>query len=264
LDNWKSNVPDFYYFLGRKLITVSASDVASMGGVPVYGLINLLIPEVYDLKEFEEFYEGVSELCNELRISVIGGDTSKSSAKTFSFFLIGEGKKFMLRSNAKPGDLVAVTGTLGDSAAGLEQLLKKEIKVFPLVERFLNPTSRVREGVEVSNLGVITCTDISDSLVFNLYTIAESSGVAIKVDSRKISLSPHLLTYTNGSREKALRYALYGGEDYELIITFEESLLSGVESLGFTVIGEVVEGEGVFVDNKKVEKKGYNHFGGER
>ncbi|SMP03413.1 thiamine-phosphate kinase [Desulfurobacterium pacificum] len=264
LDNWKSNVPDFYYFLGRKLITISASDVASMGGMPVYGLINLLIPEVYDLKELEEFYEGVSELCNELRISVIGGDTSKSSAKTFSFFLIGEGKKFMLRSNAKPGDLVAVTGTLGDSAAGLEQLLKKEIKVFPLVERFLNPTSRVREGVEVSNLGVITCTDVSDSLVFNLYTIAESSGIAIKVDSKNIPLSPHLLTYTTGSREKALRYALYGGEDYELIVTFEESLLSGVESLGFTVIGEVVEGEGVFVDNKKVEKKGYNHFGGER
>lgn len=263
LDNWKESVSNLYYSLGRKLVAISASDIASMGGIPTYGLIDLLIPESYDLKELEEFYDGISDFCSELKITVIGGDTSKSSVKTFSFFLVGKGNGYMLRSKAKPGDLVAVTGTFGDSAAGLEQLLKGEVENRFLVERFLNPIPRVEKGIEALNLGVKACTDVSDGLAFNLYTIAESSGVAVKLESEKIPLSPHLLSYA-GSRETALEYALYGGEDYELIITFNERLLSDVESLGFTVIGEVTEGKGVFVDGRKVEKKGYNHFGGKR
>lgn len=260
--SWEKFVSNLFFLIGRKLIAVSLSDVASMGGVPLYALVNLCLPSDYDYKRIEELYDGISEISKEYSVSVLGGDTSRSKVFAFSSFVVGEGTSYMLRSGAVVGDLVAVTGTLGDSGAGLEQLLRGRIVEKTLVDKFLNPIPRVREGREALSLGVNAATDISDGLVFNLYTIAESSGVAVHFYSDKIPISQSLLSYTSDGL-KALEYALFGGEDYELIVTFNERLLSSVENLGFTVIGEVREGRGVYLDGQLVEKKGYDHFGGE-
>jgi thiamine-monophosphate kinase len=191
---------------------------------------------------------------------LVGGDTVKTSNPFFDLFVFGESESFpMLRENAKSGDLVGVTGTFGDARAGLEQLLNNEEKDKYLIERFLNPQARLDEGLGALKLGVKCATDVSDGLAFNLYTIAESSKVMIKVNSNLIPVSDNLVSFC-GTMERALTYALYGGEDYELIVTFPEKLQQKMENIGFKVIGYVCEGEGVYLDGKLLKKSGYDHF----
>jgi len=259
LKEWKERVEEFYGKLGKKLISVNASDVASMGGEPKFALITACFTEESSDEDAEKFFEGVREAAEELGVAVVGGDTVKGKGELFDCFMVGESREgYMTRSAARPGDLVGVTGTPGDARGGLEILLKgMELNDY-LVNRFLCPTPRVREGREVLKAGVRCATDASDGLVFNLYTIARSSGVAVEVESERVPLSEELLKVFG--KERALHFALYGGEDYELIITFPESLRGEVERAGFKVIGRVGEGEGVFVDGKPVSPKGFDHF----
>jgi thiamine-monophosphate kinase len=261
LRNWKSLTPDFFYYLGRKLVSISVSDVASMGGAPLYSLVTLGIPDWMEVEELKEFYEGVNSALEEYNFSLIGGDTVKSPNFFLDLSLLGISNKncVMLRSKAKPGDLVGVTGTLGDSRAGLEQLLRGKVEDFYLIERFLNPKARLKEGVKALEIGVLCSTDVSDGFVFNLYTIAESSKVRIDLNSSEIPISENLEKFAG---DGALQYALYGGEDYELIITFPEEKKEKLENLGFKTVGTVSQGEGVFLNGKFLEKKGYDHFKG--
>ena len=255
---WKGAVEELFFLLGKKLVNVCASDVASMGGEPKIGLINLGVPPDGKEEELIELYRGVGEAARELKVDMVGGDTVKSGTLFFDMTLIGESSSYMLRSSARPGELVGITGTVGDSRGGLELLERGRPEPKYLIERFLSPKARVREGREVLELGVKCGTDVSDGLLFNLGTIAQSSGVRIEVESSLIPLS-HELIETFG-KERALEFALYGGEDYELIITFPERLVNKVEEIGFKVIGEVKEGSGVFLDGKEVRTKGYDHF----
>ncbi|MEO2069701.1 MAG: thiamine-phosphate kinase [Desulfurobacteriaceae bacterium] len=254
---WKDQVPNLYYYLGRKLLTISVSDIASMGGVPEFSVINLGVSLESCEEDLVELYEGLSQACKDYGVTIIGGDTVSSATEFFDSTVFGKANGYLLRSNAKPGDLVAVSGTLGDSKAGLEILLKREELDHYLVERFLNPQARVEEGKEALSLGIECATDVSDSFVFNLYTIAESSGVGIKVFEKEIPISESLVKY---AKEKALHFALYGGEDYEIVITFKEKLLDKIEKIGFKVVGEVVNEKGVFLDERRLEKKGFLHF----
>jgi thiamine-monophosphate kinase len=253
--------PDFFYYLGRKLVSISVSDVASMGGAPLYSLVTLGIPDWMEVEELKELYEGVNSALEEYNFSLIGGDTVKSPNFFLDLSLLGISNKncVMLRSKAKPGDLVGVTGTLGDSRAGLEQLLRGKVEDVYLIERFLNPKARLKEGVKALEIGVLCSTDVSDGFVFNLYTIAESSKVRIDLNSSEIPISENLEKFAG---DGALQYALYGGEDYELIITFPEEKKEKLENLGFKTVGTVSQGEGVFLDGKFLEKKGYDHFKG--
>ncbi len=259
LRSWKKVVENFYYLLGRKLLSISLSDVAAMGGAPRLALLTVGVPEISP--EIYSLYEGLLEVAKNYGVSVVGGDTVRSSSEFFSLFLVGESKGYMLRSNARVGDIIAVTGNFGDSRAGLEVLIGKLPWNDDLVGRFLNPLPRLEEGKEALNLGITCCTDVSDGLAFNLYTIAVASDVAIDIDREKIPISSSLLSVL-GSREKALDYALFGGEDYELIISFPERLLDKVERLGFKPIGRVVEDSpAVYLGGELLPSKGYDHFG---
>ena len=255
---WKEVLEDLFFLLGKKLVNVCASDIASTGGIPKLALINLGTPKEIGEKYLIEIYRGIGKAAEELRISVIGGDTVKSKTLFFDMALIGESSGFMLRSCARPGDLVGVTGTFGDSRGGLELLSRGKISPKYLINRFLSPQARIREGKEALRLGVKCGTDVSDGLLFNIWTISASSRVRIDVEREKIPISQELID-TFG-REKALEFALYGGEDYELVITFPEKLTAKLEELGFKVIGEVKKGSGVFLDGKEVKVSGYDHF----
>ncbi|WP_456456792.1 thiamine-phosphate kinase [Thermovibrio sp.] len=257
VDNWKKIVENLYYYLGKKLVNINASDIASMGGEPKFGLIDLALSEKSDEREVLEFYEGINEEGNRLKVAVVGGNITKSKSTLFDMFLVGESSSFMLRSEAKPGDLVAVSGEVGDSRGGLELLLKGKKEPWKLVEKFLSPKAKIKEGRELLKLGIKCCTDVSDGLLFNLGTIAKNSSVKVEVFSDKIPISKEL---KETFKERALEFGLQGGEDYELIITFPDKLIRKVEELGFKVIGEVKEGKGVFVDGKEVKPKGFQHF----
>jgi thiamine-monophosphate kinase len=230
-----------------------------MGGTPTLALVNLALTDRNSYLQAEALYEGLGQGCRELSVALVGGDTVKSKTLLFDCTLIGESKKgYMLRSAAKPGELVAVTGTIGDSRGGLELLNLKLTEPSSLVKKFLQPKARVEEGIKALNLGVKCATDISDGLLFNVYTIAQSSKVQIELFSEQIPISRELVE--SFGKEKALSFALYGGEDYELVITFKPELQSKIEEIGFKVIGEVKDGEGILVDGKRVKPKGYDHF----
>jgi thiamine-monophosphate kinase len=256
LKTWKKLIPNLYRLLGKKLISISASDLASTGAKPLFATVTVGAPELSE--ELVELYEGLSEKAKELGTSIVGGDTVKGKELFLELTLIGTVEKPLLRSKAKPGQLVAVSGTLGDAYGGLKQLLKGEVREPKLIERFLNPKDRVKEGLSLAKLGVKCATDVSDGFLFNLKTVAESSKVAIKVKEELIPISESLVNLLG--RKEAKRAALFGGEDYELITTFEPELEEKVKSLGFSVVGRVEEGEGVFLNGKKVETKGFDHF----
>jgi len=256
---WTEKVLKLYYYLGRKLLSISISDIASMGGTPEYAVITIGLSQKSRPEDIEALYDGLADCCREYSVTVLGGDTVSSKTEFFDLTLIGKCNRFMVRSKASPGDLVAVTGTLGDSKAGLETLLKNLTPDYYLLERFLNPAPRIEEGLEAVRLGVKCSTDVSDGLVFNLYTIADVSKVSIHIEKRNIPISQNLVNFT-GNPEIALDYALFGGEDYELIITFPESLQDRIENVGFKVIGRVKSGRGVFLDGEKLPKKGFDHF----
>jgi thiamine-monophosphate kinase len=252
---------ELFFSLGKKLINICASDVASMGGAPTLALVNLALTDETNYSQVEALYEGLGQECRELSVALVGGDTVKSKNLLFDCTLIGESRKgYMLRSKAKPGELVAVTGTLGDSRGGLELLNLKLLEPSSLIKKFLQPKARIEEGTQALKLGVKCATDVSDGLLFNAYTIAESSKTQIELFSNEIPISRELIE--KFGKEKALEFALYGGEDYELIITFEPKLQSRLEELGFKVIGEVKEGRGILLDGKSIKPKGYDHFKG--
>jgi thiamine-monophosphate kinase len=165
----------------------------------------------------------------------------------------------MLRSKAVEGDLVGITGYVGDAAAGLEALRLKVSQSY-LVNRFLNPTPRLKEGRELLSIGVKCATDVSDGLIFNLYTIAKSSNVGIELESSRIPISGELRDFSKVVGRNPMDFALYGGEDYELVFTFPKSLMEKVKGLGFSIIGRVCSGKGVYLDGKKMPIKGFDQL----
>ena len=260
--NWKSLVDNLFFYIGRKLISVSVSDVASMGGAPLFSLVTLGINSSLSESDLDKLYDGIRSALSDYSLSLVGGDTVRSENLFFDLFLAGRVRNgFMLRSSAEPGDIVFVTGTFGDAKAGLEQLLKGKVTDSYLIDRFLNPAARLSEGQGALSLGVKCGTDVSDGLVFNLYTISEASGVRIDIDLNLIPLSDNLINYCG--KERALSFALFGGEDYELIITAPEEKKGELQKVGFKPIGRVSEGRGVYGNGELLPKKGYDHLKGD-
>ena len=260
--SWKSLVDNLFFYIGRKLISVSVSDVASMGGAPLFSLVTLGVNSSLSESDLDKLYDGIRSALSDYDLSLVGGDTVRSENLFFDLFLTGRVRNgFMLRSSAEPGDIVFVTGTFGDAKAGLEQLLKGKISDSYLIDRFLNPTARLSEGQGALSLGVKCGTDVSDGLVFNLYTISEASGVRIDIDLNLIPLSDNLINYCG--KERALSFALFGGEDYELIITAPEEKEGELQKVGFKPIGRVSEGRGVYGNGELLPKKGYDHLKGD-
>ncbi len=259
---WKGKIENLYYYLGRKLLSISLSDLASMGGDPDFSVVNIGLTVDYSVEDVEMLYDGLSDCASEFRTSIVGGDTVRSRNEFFDLTLFGLSEKgFMLRRNAVPGDLVGITGTVGDAGVGLE-ILKGNLKVDRnsyFIDRFLNPTPRVELGKFLLGIGVRCCTDISDGLLFNLSTIAQSSNVAIHVFKEKVPLSDELQKLENG-----FNYAIYGGEDYELIFTFPERLIDRIERQGLKIVGVVKEGTGIYLDEEQISASGFDHFRGEK
>jgi len=255
--SWKKKVDNLYTYIGRKLLSISLSDLASMGGFPNFAVVNLGLRKDYSLKDVEGIYDGLSSCASEYRVSVVGGDTVRAPSEFLTLSLTGSSSGFMLRRNASPGDLIAVTGSLGDAKVGLEVLegrMEVEDEGY-FIERFLNPIPRVEEGIYLLNSGVRCCTDVSDGFLFNLSTITRSSGLRAEIFSERVPISERLERVPD-----AFEFALYGGEDYELLFTFPERLMDRFERNGFEVVGVLKAGEGIFIDGEPVQVRGFDHF----
>jgi thiamine-monophosphate kinase len=216
--------------IGHRALAVNLSDIAAMGAVPSWYLLALTLPQA-DEKFLAEFAGGMMDLAREHDMALVGGDTTAGplsvSVQVLGHVPPGEA---LLRSGARPGDLLFVSGWPGEAAAGLRLQMGDVATVAGassgharLRERFLYPTPRLSLGVALRGLAS-ACIDVSDGLAGDALKIAVASGCGVAIEAEKALVSPTLVA-TLG-REQALRAALTGGDDYELCFTLPASRLA--------------------------------------
>ncbi|MCG1024016.1 thiamine-phosphate kinase [Sutcliffiella horikoshii] len=259
--------------IGFKALAANISDVAAMGGYPLYYLVSITIPKSWKPEELKEIYDGMKQLGDQYKMDLIGGDTTSGKTMVLSVFVIGkvEAGKRLLRSNAKEGDMVFVSGSLGDSAGGLDILLHNENESAAyqtLVTKHQQPKPQVELGRILSGYERVSLNDVSDGLASELLEIAEASQVDILINKETIPISDDLRNYDG---DKAFGWAMTGGEDFELVgsipATDWDSLQEKCMASGISIskIGSVRGGQGqVFLQTdeglQKLKKEGYNHF----
>ncbi len=262
------------YRLGRKSLAVNLSDVAAMGGEPRHFLLSLAVPPGITVEFIDRFTEGMLSLAGEYGVTLVGGDTCRSrSGLVISVTLHGEQEPGLVvrRSGARPGDRVFVTGTIGDSALGLELLRRGERHGWA-VDRHLDPTPRVRAGILLGRAGIPSAMiDVSDGLAADLGHILELSGVGARLDSGLIPRSPWFREHAHDVAPDPALLALTGGEDYELLFTVpagrsgEVAPILAESGVAAVEIGEITAGDKLVVvgadgQDAVVSHGGYNHF----
>ncbi|HXV84355.1 MAG TPA: thiamine-phosphate kinase [Candidatus Binatia bacterium] len=223
------------YALGYKTLAVNMSDIAAMGGIPAYLLLSLGIPAIFDSKDVEEFYRGIHFLALKSGVALVGGDTSVAKSLFISASLVGHAPhRPITRSGAAVGDDIYVTGTLGDSALGLNLLKRKRHKLTDPKAKFLLsrhhfPTPRFHTGATLAKEKLARAMiDISDGLLQDLGHICKASRVGAIIAAEKLPLSA---AYRSLAGPQGIGHALAGGEDYELLFCARRSDRAHVERL---------------------------------
>jgi thiamine-monophosphate kinase len=258
--------------VGWKCLASNLSDIASMGGTPTFAVVTLGLPEDTLVEDLDDLYTGLLDAATTYGVTIIGGDIVASPVFFMTIAQTGViDATPMLRSTARPGDQIAVTGTLGASAAGLAILQGEPTQAVGdtrlLVEQHQCPRPRVSEGQALVEAGVRCAMDVSDGLLSDLTKICSASGHSAHVDA---SLVPVHAEATSIFPETALELALNGGEDYELLFTAAPAVMATLQRKlehGFHVIGTIVEGtpgqvsvfdkDGVAMD---VQAAGWDHL----
>ena len=222
--------------VGYRAAMANLSDSAAMGAVPRFLLTSLALPKTLQRVQMNDLYKGLMQACKKYRVTLIGGDTSASRGGLFlSITLLGttKEKRALFRHGAKVGDGIYVTGTLGDSLAGLQLLSRQPSRTTGtsvarlthasrhfLINRHLRPTARVTEGQWLNNGKLATAAiDLSDGLSGDIRHLCENSRVGAEIEIDKLPLSSACRTYAQLMGVPPVQLALTGGEDYELLFT---------------------------------------------
>lgn len=261
--------------IGRKAVVVNLSDLAAMGAEPLGLVFSVALPRELDVGFVKRIMKGMDSSARKYGTYVVGGDLDESKEITIAgaAFGLADRKKLLMRSGAKEGDLVAVTGKLGAASAGLKILLEKlPLRGYKkLVEAQLEPKALVNEGIILAKSGLVkAATDITDSLATSLWQMASESGVKIVIDKRKIPVHPLVEKFSTQHGYNVDDFTLFGGEDFELLFTVRprawDKVRMALKRVGAeaTSIGQVTKGRGVFVrvdeKEKQLEDRGYEHF----
>jgi thiamine-monophosphate kinase len=249
--------------VGYKAVAVNASDVAAMGGTPRFVLTSGGAP---DPDTALRCFEGVAEACEKFGVYPIGGDTTRADTLTVDVAILGElATRPVLRSGAKPGDLLVVTGELGAGAAGL-LILEQNITGYQrLVRRYLRPEPRLEAGRVAANLGASAMIDLSDGLASDVRRVCDRSGMGCNVDLDLLPVEHDTKELARSLGHDPPVLAATGGEDYELLISAPERVLDALaQSVGvpLTVIGEVTQGDFAFRRGDEIVEglSGWDHF----
>lgn len=265
--------------LGYKSVAVNFSDIAAMGGIPKQVVVSVAFTKETPVEFIVNLYQGMKEICKEFGANIVGGDTvSSPDGIVINVCAVGEVEPTNLvkRSGAQIGDVVAVTGFLGNSGAGLDLLMNGDWEEYdfalPLVTAHLTPRPQVAIGHALAISGASSMDDISDGLASEANEIAAASKVGIELYADRIPLSKELRRAAEAVGKNPLDYALFGGEDFQLVFTISperfNELKEQEQELGkqLTAVGKVVSSqEGVYLvsedgQRSKLEPKGYNHF----
>ena len=277
-------------YVGWKAIASNVSDVVAMNARPLYATVALGLPNNVSVEHVEALYAGVGEACARYGCAVVGGDTSAASRLVISVTVVGEAAEadVVRRAGAEPGDLLCVTGDLGSAAAGLQVLLAGkdqslgtdsgaergegepiDLGAFGyVVERQLAPQARLDrlDAWRAAGVRPKALVDLSDGLAAGVHLIAEASAVGAVVDAGFLPI--HLQTFRAAERfaQRAEIYALFGGEDYELLAAFSPEAVEAMPDDLVAVVGQVEEPEaGVRLRNTEGETTplrdgGYKHY----
>lgn len=256
--------------VGWKAAAVNLSDIAAMGGTPTATFLSIALPKDAQGEWAERFIKGYSEISMLYDVPLLGGDTT-SSLRDIAINVGIMGKcpagKCLMRSGAKVGETIYVTGPLGDSAGGLQAILKgidRTVPVQTLIDRHKRPTPRIREGKSLMQSRKIgAMMDISDGIASDLRHIMEASGTGAVVALDRLPLSSELKAVCNLYVWDIFELATSGGEDFELLFTGPEGL-EEITTFPLYPIGRITEGEDLIwtIDNQPVESDftGYRHF----
>lgn len=252
--------------IGRKLMESNVSDILAMGGSPRWAFLSLSLKTDTTVEFMEELYCGLYDSASRHEVSLIGGDTTHGSVMTLSLTVIGEVEKSLLRlrSYAVPGDFICVTGTLGKSEAGL-RVLKRGFRN-GYVQGHLVPHCRTREEARAIALNAHAMIDVSDGLGSEVRHICEESGTGARIDWERIPISHDTHQAAELLHEEPQEYALYGGEDFELVFSIPPENIPKLKEKfsDFSVVGEILpKSEGLYLlkgGNMVAVKGGYDHF----
>ena len=259
----------------RKAVVMNISDFAAKGVEPTALLVSLGLPRDVIQKDVEEIARGLNTGAREYGAYVVGGDTSEASDLVVAISLFGTAKRkeLVLRSGAKAGDIVAVTGFFGKTAAGLRLLLDGYATSKGLREVLLRsvcmPNARLCEGLSLCRSGALSSSiDSSDGLAWSLHELARMSGVGFVVNN--VPLADEVRRFAEFNGLNALELALYGGEEYELVVTVKPKRWADAEMAVKTaggrllLIGKATRDRRVLLDvdgeKSPIEARGWEHF----
>ena len=278
--------------VGRKALTVNLSDVAAMGGIGRYATVSLLLPPDVTLGWVDALYDGLLERAAEAGVGLIGGNLARSrEGIVVDVTMLGDAGRLLLRSGARPGDLVVVTGTLGGAAEGVRLLQEgarldeegqlvatglwtesSSAAVLACLRAQLDPRPPFAVARSIAERGLAHAgMDLSDGLSTDLLDLCTQSGVAAVVDPASLPIDPKAAGLARAGGGDPLELALHGGEDYQLLLAIAPDELGEVRELArvfgaeITAVGTFVEGEpAVSVRDASGERpllpRGHDHF----
>lgn len=257
----------FPEYIATRAVGAAASDLAAMAATPLAMTLALTLPEPDELW-MHGFSQGLARAVSATGLPLVGGDLTRGplalSVTVLGYAPVG---RCLTRGGASVGEHVCVTGTLGDAAAGLALLQgqNEALRELPdtwqemLESRFYRPTARF-EWVPWLQDNATACIDVSDGLLADVNHLASASGIGCRINVEQLPLSPALAAAESGvSRADALKWALTGGDDYELVFTVPVDIDLPP---GATVIGQTFDGDGVDCPGFDGHSHGYDHFGG--
>lgn len=250
--------------ISSRAIEQNVSDMAAMGGLPRFALISLALPKGIDIGFVDKLYKGINKKSEKYRIRLIGGDIISSEKVIMGISLMGfvEKKYLALRSGAKINDLIFCSGDVGESSTGLE-LLRRNLKG-KSIKKHIEPESRLDLARELVKIGINSMIDVSDGIASEVRHICSESCVGAIIYADKIPISKNTIKDSKKIKKNPLDFALYGGEDFELVFTASKSKLNRLKKYEVSVIGEIVDkkyGIKLVKNGKKLNLEGgFDHF----
>lgn len=250
--------------VGWRCLTRGLSDIAAMGGVPRAAFLSLALDRAVPQKWVNRFTSGLLEAAKEFRVPLAGGDTAQSDGGIQAdIVLVGSVPRgtAVLRSGARPGDAIYVTGALGGSAAALEELRKGKVRPSDFSRHF-HPTARVRVGQWLRGRGLASAMiDVSDGFSTDLSHICEESGVGAVIEAAAIPRA----RVGRPLQPVTLDMTLHGGEDYELLFTSSAPIPPNVAGVPVSRVGRITRKRGMMLVGEdqrlhKLAAQGWEHF----
>lgn len=270
----KETIPPFQ--IGFRALAANLSDLAAMGATPTSMLVAVVIPKTWSIEETRAVFDGLNHLADMFLVDLIGGDTVSGDAFTLSITVIGEVEKdrARYRSDAKDGDIVFVTGNLGDSRAGFHMLTESgpyENKNY-FINRHQMPIPRIKFANALSAISRLSLNDISDGIANEAREIAEASNITLFLYDEMIPVSASFQQFPTSLQQQ---WKYFGGEDFELVGTVSPKEWSGVQraaketntkitEIGYVTFNELDQSNVYLIKKNKdkieLNKEGYTHL----